>query len=119
MRKTIIIGATLALFGCGGQTAGLIGGAQQAALQVPPIAEGCARWRAAEADPRVRLALDAAKIAANVAGYGAAGTGLAWLQSSGDRFCTEGPPAGDVTADAQRYSWLAKLTADLIAGAIK
>lgn len=87
--------------------------------QQPMIVAGCNEWRSVEANPTVQLALSAAQTAANLAGYGAPTAALHWVRLSGDRFCAEGPPAGDVTTETDRASWLAKLTADLLAGAMK
>lgn len=118
MRKAILFGATLALCGCGavtGDPVAVIG--QQAALRSPAVAEGCAAFRSAEGNPRVRQALDAARMVANLAGYGGPAAIAAELRSYGARFCTEGPPAGDVTTDAARASWLAKITMDMLSAA--
>lgn len=120
MRKVIIIGAAvLMLSGCGGNTLGTVAAVavpavQQAALQVPAIANACATWRQARANPAIQVALGIAGTAATIAGYGVAEAGLDWVRAAGDRFCSEGPPAGDATSTAQRLQWLGTLTAKLL-----
>lgn len=119
-RFAVCIPLALALAGCGGGAGSIVATAvpiaQQAALQVPAIASACATWRSARANPAIQLALGVASTAATVAGYGVASAGLDWVRSAGDRFCTEGPPAGDVTTVADKASWLQKLTTDLLSG---
>ena len=118
MRKIIIIGATLALCGCGNMKAAdvaavAVPAVQQAALQVPAIANACAKWRSARTNPYIQAALGIAGTAATIAGYGVAESALDWVRASGDRFCTEGPPAGDTTSTAQRVGWLTDLIGKL------
>lgn len=116
-RGIAIIVALPLLAGCGGKYDAAINAAvpiaQTAALQVPAIAKGCEEWRRARANPLIQGALTVASTAASVAGYGVAASGLDWVRAAGDRFCTEGPPAGDVTSTAERASWLADLVAKL------
>lgn len=76
---------------------------------------GCAE---VSPSPAVRLALGAGTIAANVA-FPGSGAIVADLRAYGDRFCAEGPPAGDMTSAPERASWLASLTANLLTAAIK
>lgn len=120
-KKTLVLSAIIWAVIAGGITFAFAGCAEVApavAKISPAIAEGCAKWREAEASPAVRLALGAGTIAANVAMPGA-GAVVADLRAYGDRFCAEGPPAGDVTSEPERASWLATLTGNLLSAAIK
>jgi hypothetical protein len=120
-KKTLVLSAIIWAVIAGGIAFAFAGCAEVApdvAKISPAIAEGCAKWREAEASPAVRLALGAGTIAANVAMPGA-GAVVADLRAYGDRFCAEGPPAGDVTSEPERASWLATLTGNLLSAAIK
>jgi hypothetical protein len=91
------------------------------AKAAPAIARGCADFRQAEASPTVQLAIGAGTVAigAATAGVGSAlaGAGVSLLRSFGDRFCTEGPPAGDMTSEADRAVWIADVAAKMLAAA--
>lgn len=118
INKLSVIGISLLLAGCGAVTGDPVAAiGHQAALRSPAVAEGCAAFRSAEGNPRVRQALDAAHMVANLAGYGGPAAIAAELRSYGARFCAEGPPAGDMTTDAARASWLAKITMDMLSAA--
>lgn len=111
----------LMLAGCGSMQGGDLVQAigQQAALRSPEVAQGCAAFRSAEANPYVQAALRIGTAAANIAGFGGPAAIVTELQVYGARFCTEGPPAGDVTAAASRASWLANITLGMISAAAK
>jgi hypothetical protein len=108
-----IIGGGMLLFGCGG------GGGQPDALRSPIVAEACQRFRSAEANPRVQLALGIATTGANLAGFGGPAAIVTELRAYGSRFCSEGPPAGDMTSEPQRASWLTTIAAGMVEAAIK
>lgn len=94
-----------------------IGLAACSLIPADKIAAACDAFRRAEANPRVQLALAGGTIAANIASSGTAGPVIASLRAYGDRFCAEGPPAGDTTTTAERAAWLANVTAGLLSAA--
>jgi hypothetical protein len=75
----------------------------------------CARFRQAEANPLVQLAVAGGTMAANVETAGAAGPIVASIKSFGDNYCRAGPPVGDTTTPVQQASWLDGVTAKLLA----
>lgn len=110
---------SLMLTGCGSMQGGDLVQAigQQAALRSPAVAHGCAAFRSAEANPYVQAAIGIGTAAANIASFGGPAAIATELQAYGARFCTEGPPAGDMTADASRASWLANITLGMLSAA--
>lgn len=118
MRKIAFLALCGALIGCGQLGAQVTAFEQKAA---PQIAQACAMFHQAEADPMVQLALAGGTVAANVATGGAAGAAVALVKSYGDAFCSAGPPVGDATTPTQQAAWLADVTMKLLsaAGALK
>ena len=83
----------------------------------PMVAEACATFRSAEADPLVQLALAGGSTAATAATGVPVGAAVALVQSYGDAFCSAGPPPGDATTAAQRVAWLADVATKMLAAA--
>lgn len=103
-------------------------GVQQAQVRIvkfeeraaPIVADACARFRRAEANPLLQLAVAGGAIAATAATGGVAGPVIAAVKSYGDAFCAGGPPAGDATTPEQQAAWLnGQVTAGLIEAAAK
>ena len=87
----------------------------------PQIAQACALFRSAEADPAVQIALAAGATAGTIASGVPVGAIVAQIKSYGDAFCANGPPVGDATTPAQQAQWLAGVTMQLLgaAGALR
>jgi hypothetical protein len=105
------------LAGCAGLEAKLAAFEAKAA---PAIARGCATFHAAEASPLVQMGIGLGTSAINVAtGVPVAGLAVSAIKGFGDRFCAEGPPAGDASTPDQQAAWLAGLPQQLVGAAEK
>jgi hypothetical protein len=87
----------------------------------PQIAQACALFHRAEADPAVQIALAAGTTAGTLALGVSVGAIVAQVRSYGAAFCANGPPVGDATTPAQQAAWLAGVTMQLLgaAGALR
>jgi hypothetical protein len=112
-RIIVFIAGSLALAAC----AQIASFEQKAA---PVIGQACATFHKAEANPLVHIALAGGTLVANIAAPGsgtAIGAGVALVRSYGDKFCAEGPPAGDATTPDQQAAWLAGIVGKMLAAA--
>jgi hypothetical protein len=115
MRNMVLGAALCALVGCSpAQQAAVTADVQKVQTTVsnfeakaaPVVANACAVFRQAEANPLVNIGVAAGTLAANAATGGAAGPIIADVRAFGDGFCANGPPAGDTTTAAQQATWL-------------
>lgn len=105
MTRPLVLSTALALASC----AQLVAFEQRAA---PIIAQACAQFHAAEANPLVHAAIVGGSIVSPRAGLI-----VAEIRSYGARYCAEGPPPTDTTTPPQQASWLAGVTASLLSAA--
>lgn len=84
----------------------------------PVIARACDAFHRAEASALVQTALDVGVMAANAAtGVPVAGIAVSAVKGFGDRFCAEGPPAGDTTSAMDQAAWLVDIGRQMLAAA--
>lgn len=112
MRKLILTAALLPVLA--------VGCAQLAAFEqkaAPVIAQACAIFHRAEANPLVQIALAGGATAGTVASGLPVGAIVAEIREYGTAFCAKGPPASDPTTPDQQAIWLVDVAKKLILAA--